>query len=74
MGDAECMLSMARSKWMRALLTAVETGVSISGGASRRSSSSSSGMMVAGEHGGEPVVSHPLSSPAARNQSSQNVG
>ena len=39
--DAECMLSMARSKWMRALLTAVKTGVSISEGASRRSSSSS---------------------------------
>ena len=41
------MLSMACSKWMRALLTAVEIGASISGGASRRSSSSS-GIVVAG--------------------------
>ena len=48
MGEAECMPSMACSKWMRALLTAVETGTSMSGGASKRSSSSSAGMMVAG--------------------------
>ena len=33
---------------MRALLTAVETGTSMSGGASKSSSSSSAGMMVAG--------------------------
>ena len=42
------MSSMACSKWVRALLTAVETGTSMSGGASKSSSSSSAGMMVAG--------------------------
>ena len=57
---------MARSKWMRMLLTAVESGASISGGASRRSSSSS------GEHGGEPGVQ--LESSVGQNQPSQNVG
>ena len=42
------MSSMACSKWVRELLTAVETGTSMSGGASKSSSSSSAGMMVAG--------------------------
>ena len=51
---------------MRALLTAVETGTSMSGGASSSSSSSSAGMMVAGECVGEPKGVHRPGSPAVR--------
>ena len=48
LGEAECMSSIACSRCVRALLTAVETGTSLSGVASSSSSSSSAGMMVAG--------------------------